>query len=181
MNVSVNGTLYSDVLWEDNSLIINTDYMSISEAESVFAPGDDATIIVYENNEIVAKYINKSVSSLTVRGTDPRQVIVVFDVTRVSEDAEAELQNAIEDSDGAIEELAGIVSELSELDMPGMTEKLQSHQETIDTWFSNASDVSNFIHQLRMDDGILDVFNRRITALEAAVGSLTAQQINTEE
>lgn len=181
MNVSVNGTLYSDVLWEDNSLIINTDYMSISEAESAFAPGDNASIVIYENDEIVAKYINKAISSLTVRGSNPRQIVVVFEVTKISEDAEEVLQSAIEDSDGAIEELAEIVSELSELDMSGMTEKLQSHQETIDTWFSNASEISNFVHQLRMDDGILDVFNRRIAALEAAVGALTAPQINVEE
>lgn len=179
MNVLINNTMYENVEWRNGSLIMETD-MTLSELEQAFTPGASADIIVYEGEEEIAKYFNKGLESMTITGSNPRTVVVLFNVTQIDENAETEIRESIEVSDGAIMELAELVSKLSELDLDSMAATLQSHQETLDTWFSQSSQIIEFINNLRAPGGILDQFDARITALEHEVG-IVKVEMNTEE
>ena len=180
MNVSINNELYEDVQWGNGLLTMETN-MTLAQIEAKFIPGEDADIIVYEGEEEIARYYNKGLSYVTVKGTDPRVVDVMFDITQITPNAEEEIRSDIEDSDGAIVELAEIVADLSSLDLDNMAAELQSHQETLNTWFSHASEIGQFINDLRKEGGILDQFNLRITALEQIIGVESIEQVNEEE
>ena len=171
MKVSINGTTYENASWSENTLSMETN-MSLAEIEAAFIPGLNVDIIVTEGEEEIARYYNKGLTSIKVEGNDPRRVDAVFDVTQINENAETEIRESLEDSDGAIMDLAEIVSDLSNIDVDGINNELQSHQETINTWFSSASDINQFITQLRMEDGILDHMDARITRLEQIVASI---------
>ena len=169
MRIIINNTTYENVSWNGNGFSMQTE-MTLAEAESAFVPGTDTNIIVYDGEEEIARYYNKGISSLMVSGSDPRIVTVIFDLTQITANAETEIRSDLDDTDGAIIELAEIIGELSELDMVNMAAVLQSHQETLDTWFSYVSDIVGFVNQLRQEGGILDQFNARITALEHEIG-----------
>ncbi len=72
---------------------------------------EEAIIEVVENGETVAKYYNKKVISLKVENGTQRKVTVVFAVSEIQQSAEAKLNDRADTSDGAIEELAGLVAE----------------------------------------------------------------------
>lgn len=169
MNVIINNVTYENAEWENNGFIFPTS-MTLTEIEEVFVPGTDTTIRVMDGEVEVERYYNKGLSSVTVLTGTPRKVNVQFDLTRISRDAEDEINERMDDSDGAIEELAMIISDMSEIDFDGMTDELRSHQETLNTWFSHASEIGQFIHDLQKSGGILDMFDARITALEHEVG-----------
>ena len=179
MKVIINGTEWVDVEWAGDSLILETDE-SLTDLEEEFVPDMNSSIIVYEGEQEIARYYNKGLESMTVSGSNPRKVTVVFDVTQITENAETEIRESLEDSDGAIMELAELVSELSDLDLDSMAATLQSHQETLDTWFSQSSQIIEFINNLRAPGGILDQFDARITALEHEVG-IASVEANMEE
>lgn len=143
MIITINGTSYEG-LWGSNTLTLETD-MPLSELEAAFVPGENAEITVADGEHDIAHYYNKGLESMTVNNTIPRQVIVVFDVSKISEDVETEIRNALEDSDGAIVELAEIVSELSEYDI---------------------TDIKSYINNLRGENGIIANLEARIAALE---------------
>ena len=169
MNVTVNGTTYQNVEWTGSAMVLQTE-MTLSEIEAAFVPGANTNIIVAEGNQEVARYYNKGIDSIMLAGEEPRMVTVAFNLTQIDAGAEADIRTSIEDSDGAIEELAAIISDLSEIDYSGIIETLQSHQETLDTWFTSADNVYSFLNALRAENGILDQFNMRISALEHEVG-----------
>ena len=169
MRIIINNTTYNNISWNGNGFSIET-AMTLAEVESSFIPGTDTNIIVYDGEQKIARYYNKGISSVMVSGSTPRVVTVTFNLTQISANAETEIRSDLDDTDGAIIELAEIISELSELDMPGMEDKVQSHQETLDTWFSTASEIGSFIDRLREENGILDQFNMRIAALEHEIG-----------
>lgn len=175
MKVSINGKFYEDVEWFDSSLRMETE-MSLAEAEQLFAPDSKADIVVYDGETQIAKYINKGIKSLNVQGSNPRVLTITFDVTQFSDDAKEEIQESLDTSDGAIAELAEIVASISEIDFDHITEELQSHQETINTWFGHFSEIINFINLLREDGGILDQFDIRIRALESNAGIISIEQ-----
>lgn len=169
MKITINNTTYENVSWNGNGFSMDTD-MTLTEAESAFAPGIETNIVIYDGEQEIARYYNKGISSLMVSGNTPRVITVTFDLTQISTNAETEIRSDLDDTDGAIIELAEIIGELSELDVPGMEAKLQSHQETLDTWFSTASEIGSFFERLREENGILDQFNMRIAALEHEIG-----------
>lgn len=178
MNVIINGVLFQGE-WSEGSFKFVTD-MTLAQIEAAFTPGENVNIIVSEGEQEIARYYNKGLESIKVEGVDPRTVTVVFSITQISGNAETEIRGELEDSDGAIVELAEIVAGLSEIDAEGIAAELQSHQETINTWFSNASDIQQFIADLRKEGGILDMFDARITALEHEVG-IASIAMNAEE
>ena len=179
MNVTINGVTYNDAEWSTDSMIFETE-MTLAEIEAAFTPGENSTIVVTDGDMEVARYYNKALNAVTVTGAEPRKVTIQFDITQITPNAETEIRSDIEDSDGAIVELAEIVADLSSLDLDNMAAELQSHQETINTWFSNASELGQFINDLRKSGGILDMFDARITALEHEVG-IVSVQMNDEE
>lgn len=169
MKIIINDSTYNNISWNDNGFSMETD-MSLADAETAFTPGTNTNIIVYDGDTEISRYYNKGISSLMVSGNDPRMITVMFNLTQITANAETEIRSDLDDTDGAIIELAEIIGELSELDMTGMAAILQSHQETLDTWFASVSGIVNFINQLRQEGGILDQFNARITALEHEIG-----------
>jgi hypothetical protein len=180
MKAIVNNVPYENIQWDNGVMSFETD-MTFSEIESAFIPGEEATITIYDGEQEIAKYFNKGISSITVSGNDPRTVSVNFDITQISANAETEIRATIEDTDGAIEELAAFVSDFSEIDIEALFEQLQSHQETISTWFSTASDLVDFMNRLREDNGILDQFDIRIKALEHEVGIVSIEMEETND
>ena len=180
MNAVVNNTTYEDVQWVDETMSFETD-MTFAEIDSAFTPGQNATITLYEEEQEVAMYYNKGIDSVTVTGHDPRVVSVKFNVTQITANAETQIRADMENSDGAIEELASIISDFSEIDFQGMAEELQSHQETISTWFSHANDISEFNDNLRKEGGILDTINVRLSALEHVAGIVSIEPTVSEE
>ena len=180
MNVKINNVLYEGVQWVYDTMTFETE-MTLAEIEQAFTPGANADIIVSEGNEDIARYYNKGLESITVSWTEPRIVAVKFNVTQISENAETEIHGEIEDSDGAIVELAEIVGNMSEMDIEGMKDDIHSLRETVDTWFNYSADLANFINDLRKEGGILDQFNVRITALEQIVGAGEIEVVNDEQ
>lgn len=75
----------------------------------------ECIIEVIEQDEVVAKYYNKKVMSLRIENGDTRKVTVVFTVSEIQQSAEAKLNDRADTSDGAIEELAGLVAEQMEV------------------------------------------------------------------
>ena len=169
MKVILNGTTYENIIWRGSGFSIETN-MTLANAERAFSPGAEKNIILMDDDQEIARYYCKSIESLTVSGTNPRMVTVAFNLTQITEEAETEIRTSIEDSDGAIVELAEIVGELAGLNMESMATRLQSAEETIETWFSNAGEIMDFINELRRDGGILDQFDIRIRALEENAG-----------
>lgn len=113
MNVSINGISYEGI-WNNNTFKFETD-MTLAAIEEAFTPDMSANIIVSEDVQEIARYYNKGLESITITNTLPRYVTVIFNVTKISEDVEAEINERIDDSDGAIIELAEIVNDMSEV------------------------------------------------------------------
>lgn len=179
MNVSINGILYEDVSWSGSSMTFETN-MTLAEIEAAFAPQAGVQLIVYEGEDEVSRYYNKALDSMSVTGSTPRTVTVNFNLTQISGEAEEEIKNSIDVSDGAIADLAEILAELDSLDLAGLADGTRTMQETIDTWFSHTTDIVNFITDLRKEGGILDTIDIRLTALEHEIGIVSIQK-NDEE
>lgn len=89
----------------------------------------ECIIEVIEQDEVVAKYYNKKVMSLRIENGDTRKVTVVFTVSEIQQSAEAKLNDRADTSDGAIEELAGLVAEQMEV-TGSLDERATSLEET---------------------------------------------------
>ena len=110
---------------------------------------EEAIIAVVENGETVAKYYNKNVMSLKIDNGDVRKVTVVFAVSEIQQSAEAKLNDRADTSDGAIEELAGLVAEqmvtvasLSEVTTDIET-RVAELEKAAATLTANTTEVSN--------------------------------------
>lgn len=90
----------------------------------------ECIIEVIEQDEVVAKYYNKKVMSLRIENGDTRKVTVVFTVSEIQQSAEAKLNDRADTSDGAIEELAGLVAEQMEA-TGALDERATAHEEGI--------------------------------------------------
>lgn len=89
----------------------------------------ECIIEVIEQGDVVAKYYNKHVISLKIENGDVRKVTVVFAVSEIQQSAEAKLNDRADTSDGAIEELAGLVAEQMEV-TGSLDERATSLEET---------------------------------------------------
>lgn len=177
MKISINSKIYEDISWNGSGFSMETE-MTLANAEKTFAPGKDTNLILYDGEQEIARYYNKGIDSMTVSGTNPRVITVMFNLTQITEEAEAEIRTSIEDSDGAIEELAAIVGELADLGLTELAGKLREIQETVQTWFGNAEDIMSYINLLRREGGIIEQHNARITALEKIVGIVSVVKNN---
>lgn len=113
--IRVNGKEFdaTTVFATDGSLsmtIETTEKLSVIEG---YFPAE-CVIEVIENEELTAKYYNKEVLSLKVENGEKRAVTVVFKVSEIQQSAEDKLSERADTSDGAIEELAGLVAEQME-------------------------------------------------------------------
>lgn len=90
----------------------------------------ECIIEVIEQDEVVAKYYNKKVMSLRIENGDTRKVTVVFTVSEIQQSAEDKLNDRADTSDGAIEELAGLVAEQMEA-TGALDERATAHEEGI--------------------------------------------------
>lgn len=110
---------------------------------------EEAIIEVVENGETVAKYYNKKVISLKVENGTQRKVTVVFTVSEIQQSAEAKLNDRADTSDGAIEELAGLVAEqmgtTEELSkaVAVLRKKIAELETAVATLTANTTEVSN--------------------------------------
>ena len=130
MNVTINGKLYEGV-WKDNTFKFETN-MTLSEIEEAFISGITANIVVIEDEQEIARYYNKGLESITVTKTLPRFVTVIFDVTQISENAEEEINERMNDSDGAIIELAENINNIYEIIDQVPDFKNEAHEIKID-------------------------------------------------
>ena len=113
MKVKINGIVYDDIRWDGSGFSMET-AMSLGEIEAAFSPDLNATIELFDGEVEIGKWYNKGIDSITVSGSGSRIVTVVFNLTQISENAEAEIRDSLDDSDGAIMELAEMVSEMQE-------------------------------------------------------------------
>ena len=114
MKVIINGTTYNDITWQNNGFYMQTD-MTLSEIEQVFSPGLTTDIVVIDGTEEVARYYNKGIDSIKVTNTDPRFVEVQFNLTQITQNAETEIRESLDCSDGAIAELADLIAMIADL------------------------------------------------------------------
>ena len=110
---------------------------------------EESVIEVVENGETGAKYYNKKVMSLKVENGTQRKVTVVFTVSEIQQSAEAKLNDRADTSDGAIEELAGLVADqmatvasLSEVTTDIET-RVTELEKVITTLTAKTTEVSN--------------------------------------
>ena len=130
--IRVNGNEYnaSVIFATDGSMSVTfktTD--TLAEIENNFPL--KCTIEVVENGEVVAKYYNKEVLALKITNNTVvgRAVTVVFAVSEIQQSAEDKLSERADTSDGAIEELAGLVAEQMEV-TGSLDERATSLEET---------------------------------------------------
>ena len=114
--IKVNGNEYvaSAVFATDGSMSMTFETNDTLEAIEGNFPVE-CVIEVTEKGETVAKYYNKQVLSLKVENGFNRKVTVVFAVSEIQQSAEDKLSERADTSDGAIEELAGLVAEQMEV------------------------------------------------------------------
>ena len=129
--IRVNGNEYnaSVVLATDGSLRLSFETSDTLEAIEGKFPSD-CVIEVTEKGETIAKYYNKKVLSLKVENGFNRRVTVVFAVSEIQQSAEDKLSERADTSDGAIEELAGLVAEQMEA-TGALDERATAHEEGI--------------------------------------------------
>ena len=106
---------------------------SLSEIESWFPA--EVTIEVVDNGTTTAKYYNKSVESIKVFNGESRTVTVVLRVSELQGSAEDEINDRIDTSDGAVEELAAMAAE-HEVRMTSIEEIVTSLEEQVNTLLS---------------------------------------------
>lgn len=160
MKITFNGHTYDDIQWAGNRLTMETE-MTLAQIEEVFTPGSEVQqLVISEGDSEVAKYYNKGIDSLQVTGSNPRTVVVDFDLTQIDSGAESEIRESMEYSDEAIEELAGIVAALAESDYATLFNQIQEY----------------FTTRMREEQGIFNTFDIRIRALEEAIASAQREE-----
>lgn len=128
--IRVNGNEYvaSAVFATDGSMSMTFETNDTLEAIEGNFPVE-CVIEVTEKGETVAKYYNKQVLSLKVENGFNRKVTVVFAVSEIQQSAEDKLSERADTSDGAIEELAGLVA--GQIEVTGaLDERTTSLEET---------------------------------------------------
>ena len=150
MRVIINNVTYDNVIWNNNGFSMETD-MSLSEIDEAFTPGVNTNIIVMDGAEEVARYYNKGLESVKVTNANSRVIEVTFNLTQIQENAETEIRESIDCSDGAIAELADIVADISEYDIPSLYQEIKQY----------------FTSRMREEDQIFYDFEMRLRALEA--------------
>lgn len=149
--IRVNGNEYvaSAVVATDGSLRLSFETKDTLEAIEGNFPSD-CVIEVTEKGETVAKYYNKKVLSLKVENGFNRRVTVVFAVSEIQQSAEDKLSERADTSDGAIEELAGLVAEQMETTASmsevttNLEERVSELEKTVATLtVKNTTEVSN--------------------------------------
>lgn len=150
MKVKINEILYDDVQWNENGFNMET-AMSLGEIEQAFTPGVNTDIEVYDGNVEIARYYNKGINSIRVSSGNPRIVNIQFNLTQIQNNAEAEINERIDDSDGAIMDLAEMVSEMQET------------METIEAFNERAAEIE---YQIRGIHRSIQSILERLDALE---------------
>lgn len=129
--IRVNGKVFdaATVFATDGSMSMTFETNDTLEAIEGNFPVE-CVIEVTEKGKTVAKYYNKQVLSLKIENGDTRKVTVVFTVSEIQQSAEAKLNDRADTSDGAIEELAGLVAEQMEV-IGALGERATAHEESI--------------------------------------------------
>ena len=159
MKIIINGKTYEDSGWSGSAITFRTQ-SGLDEIEQDFKPGENATIQIFDGGTEVARYINKGISSLRVNGGSPRTVTVEFDLTQISQNAETEIRESLDNSDGAIVELAEMVAGLADADIAGLYNEIKEY----------------FTRRMREEDQIFYNFDIRIRALEADAGIVSIEK-----
>ena len=149
--IKVNGNEYvaSAVFATDGSMSMTFETNDTLEAIEGNFPVE-CVIEVTEKGETVAKYYNKQVLSLKVENGFNRKVTVVFAVSEIQQSAEDKLSERADTSDGAIEELAGLVADqmartdLTKEVIRTLEERIGKLETTVATLTAkNTTEVSN--------------------------------------
>lgn len=85
---------------------------SLDTIEGILVTGQK--ILVVENGDLVGKYYNKTLKSMTVTVKSPRKVRVVLEASAMTDTVEKELRGAVDEQGDAIADLAGTVSDMNE-------------------------------------------------------------------
>lgn len=150
--IRVNGNEYnaSAVFATDGSMSVTfKTHDTLSMIENNFPL--KCTIEVVENGEVIAKYYNKEVLALKITNSAiARLVTVVFAVSEIQQSAEDKLSERADTSDGAIEELAGLVADqmvrtdLAKEIIRTLEERISKLETTVATLtVKNTTEVSN--------------------------------------
>lgn len=149
--IKVNGNEYvaSAVFATDGSMSMTFETNDTLEVIEDNFPVE-CVIEVTEKGETVAKYYNKQVLSLKVENGFNRKVTVVFAVSEIQQSAEDKLSERADTSDGAIEELAGLVADqmartdLTKEVIRTLEERIDKLETTVATLTAkNTTEVSN--------------------------------------
>lgn len=145
--------------------------MSLNEIEEAFSPGEEVTFSIYDDDVEIARYYNKGIASLVVTSKDPRTILVEFNVTQLDETAEDRLQANLDDSDGAIEELAAVVAELADLDLDALAQNASEAASAVGAWGDRITTLEQFIVQLNIIEELTDL-KQRLSIAEGQIDDL---------
>ena len=157
MTVTVNGVNYENIIWNDTGFTIATD-MTLQQLEEAFTPDSEANIVVTEDGLEIARYFNKGIESLTISGSDPRLATIYFRLTQINTNAETQIRENMETTDGAIAELAEMVSNICDtIDETDADKRLKA----LESWKND----------MTINGGVIPEIIARIERLELGGGS----------
>lgn len=163
MKITINGHDFEGAKWDVNSGIGIMQYDTEDSIVSIIATiGENNDIEVYDENDVMtAKWYNFGIinASEIKNLNEPRRVEITFSVSILDDNAEANLQNGIDESVDGIFELAEYITELD-----------AEHSETrrrIDLYMNSVQDVSKDFDNKHADT------NEKFAAKDEQISELT--------
>ena len=124
MKIKVNEKTYNDSTWQYNErgeacLLIKTDE-SIGEIASTF-DGNDVIRAFDDGNEETGRWFVHTLVGIyenpASHATETREVIVSMKITTLTDNAEAKINNSIEENTDAVIEIAGMVADMEDVNL----------------------------------------------------------------
>ena len=170
MNVKINDTLYENVEWTGNTLIIKDQNMTLSEAEEAFSVGDDVSLIqVYDGDYETQRYYNRGITSMRINQWEgsPRQIEIEFSVSTINRSVEDDLQESIDDDASAIMELGLILSELEE-----EKKRWNSMAGVIDNHANLLNNILRQLNEITGERGTIILLNEELQRIKTGIQRL---------
>ena len=136
MKAVVNEQTINNVAWSANEgtgvLQFQTS-RTIAELEEIFNSSNATSISIYtEENQLEEMWYLRTLNEISCkRANDEWDASVTFKVSAIDNNSEAEIRGSISDSDDALIELAGMISDIAD-SLENTDSRIQTHQEILD-------------------------------------------------
>lgn len=180
--IKINGTSYeaSAVASGNSSLVVtftNGTVETIAEAEALF--GSKIKIEVYEDEELVATYYNRTIDSISARtnGDSSYFVTAILNVAKIDEPAEVALQKKID----AVNESVASIKEAAD----STSTKVNSIDEAISSINENTTKISEEIATINANTSLasedIETLSGAIQDLAVLVSEMMEKDASTED